>query len=151
MQEICQRAESFLTDIFGGLELSISASASESADGCLVDFSGDDTAYLRAEGGELLEALEHLVNQVFSREIDKGQRIVCDVEGFRSSREAELRAMAQHAANQVRLTGKPFLFGPMDANERRVIHLALAEDGSLQTESIGEGHARRLKVSPKAV
>jgi spoIIIJ-associated protein len=57
--------------------------------------------------------------------------------------------MARHAANRVRSTGVPFTFGPMEANERRVIHLTLAEESDLHTESVGEGAARRLKVSLK--
>ena len=57
--------------------------------------------------------------------------------------------MAGHAARQVRTTSSAFVFGPMDANERRVIHLTLAEEADLHTESIGEGNARRLRVSPK--
>jgi len=60
-----------------------------------------------------------------------------------------LRAMAEHAARQVRTTSSPFLFGPMDASERRVIHLSLAEEADLVTESVGEGHARRLRVALK--
>jgi spoIIIJ-associated protein len=101
------------------------------------------------EGGELLEALQHIVNQVFGRALPKGEHIVCDVEDFRATREAELRAMARHAADRVRATGAAFTFGPMISNERRVIHLALAEEADLYTESVGEGAGRRLKVSLK--
>jgi len=58
--------------------------------------------------------------------------------------------MAQHAARQVRTTSSAFVFGPMEANERRVIHLTLADEADLHTESIGEGNARRLRVSPRS-
>jgi spoIIIJ-associated protein len=57
--------------------------------------------------------------------------------------------MARHAAERVRSTGLPFFFGPMTAAERRIIHLTLAEEANLFTESVGEGNARRLKVSLK--
>ena len=57
--------------------------------------------------------------------------------------------MARHAAERVRATGNAFTFGPMISNERRVIHLTLAEENDLHTESIGEGMARRLRVSLK--
>jgi spoIIIJ-associated protein len=60
-----------------------------------------------------------------------------------------LRAMARHAAQSVRKSGLAFTFGPMIANERRVIHLALSTEEDLHTESVGEGAARRLKVSLK--
>lgn len=96
-----------------------------------------------------MDALEHLVNQSFIRELSEGERFICDVDSFRAIRETELRAMARHAAERVRSTGLPFFFGPMSAGERRIIHLTLAEESNLFTESVGEGNARRLKVSLK--
>jgi spoIIIJ-associated protein len=82
--------------------------------------------------------------------LPEGQRLVCDVEGFRATREAELRAMAQLAADRVRTTGAPFVFGEMTSNERRIIHLTLAEAEDLYTESIGDGSARKLRVALKS-
>ena len=150
MNEIYQKAEEFLNAIFDGLGLEARASASAIEGGCLINIDGPDASLLRSEGGELLEAINHLVTQAFSRSLSDGERIVCDAQGFRAEREAELRVMAHHAAERVRATGVPFTFGPMTASERRVIHLALADDESLLTESVGEGNARRLKVSRKS-
>lgn len=150
MNESCQQAETFLNDIFEGTGLELKARGSQTEDGCLLDLDGEDAPLLRSEGGELLAALEHLVNQAFGRTLPHGQRFVCDVQDFRATREAELRAMARHAAERVRTTRAPFTFGPMDASERRVIHLSLANETDLHTESIGEGNARRLKVSFKS-
>ena len=150
MDDTYQQAERFLNDVFTSADLDIQASATKTEDGCSVDLDGVDAALLRSEGGELLDAIEHLVNQVYSRKLAQHERIICDVHSFRATRVAELRAMAKHAAERVRTTGTSFTFGPMDASERRVIHLTLAEESDLHTESVGEGHARRLKVSLKA-
>lgn len=147
MQEACTQAQDFLNDIFQSAGFDLRASTSSSASGCLLNIEGESSSLLLNEGGELLEALQHLLNQVFSRSFPPGERLVCDVENFRAAREAELHAMARHAAERVRSTGLPFTFGPMNSDERRVIHLALSEDKELKTESIGEGSARRLKVS----
>ena len=149
MNETCQRAQTFLNDVFGGCKLDLDAKAAESDEGCLLELEGEDASLLRSEGGELLSALEHLVNQAFGRALPHGSRFVCDVENFRATREAELRAMARHAAERVRTTRTTFTFGPMNSNERRVIHTSLADEADLHTESIGEGSARRLKVSLK--
>jgi spoIIIJ-associated protein len=149
MSEECQRAEDFLNAVFETSKLDLSASASETDDGCVLNLEGDDDALLRAEGGELLHALEHLLNQARGRSLPHGKRFICDVGDFRATREAELRAMARLAAERVRASHTPFTFGPMDASERRVIHLALADEEDVQTESVGEGNARRLKVVAK--
>src|SRR5918992_5453503 len=149
MKEACIKSQDFLNTVFNGAGFNLHATAGEATDGCLLNIDGADTSLLLSEGGELLEALQHLVNQAFSRELERGERIVCDADDFRATREAELRAMARHASERVRATGVAFTFGPMNSNERRVIHLSLAEEDDLYTESIGEGSARRLKVSLK--
>jgi spoIIIJ-associated protein len=149
MKEIYQQAEQFLNEIFSHIGLELHAEAVEGESGCTVNLDGEDALLLRNEGGELLDALEHLINQSFARSLPEGERFVCDVNSFRALRETELRAMAHHAADRVRSTGLPFIFGPMNASERRVIHLTLANEIDLFTESVGESHARRLKVSLK--
>lgn len=149
MKEIYQQAEQFLNDVLSNVKLDLQAEAVEYESGCILNLDGSDSSLLRSEGGELLDALDHIINQAFARNLPEGERLVCDVHNFRAMRERELRAMANHAANRVRVTGAPFFFGPMNASERRIIHLTLADDSDLFTESIGEENSRRLKVSLK--
>ena len=149
MQEPCANAGSFLHSLFASIGLNLEVSVRETPDECLLDLSGSDSELLQAEGGELLQALQHLVSQAFGRKLGEGRRLVCDVEGFRATREAELRAMAKLAAERVRTTGAPFVFGEMNSNERRIIHLTLAECDDLYTESVGEGAARKLRVAKR--
>lgn len=148
-EDVCTNAGSFLQSLFQGTGLELNVAVHESAAECLLDLSGPDAGLLQAEGGELLQALQHLLNQAFGRKLAEGQRLVCDVEGFRATREAELRAMAKHASERVRATGTPFVFGEMNSNERRIIHLTLADSADLFTESVGEGSDRKLRVSLK--
>lgn len=150
MQETCTKAEELANAIFRGAHLDLHASVAESEEGCLLAIDGADNGLLLNQGGELLDAVQQILNQALGRDLPRGQRIICDADNYRAAREAELRAMAQHAARQVRTTSSAFVFGPMESNERRVIHLTLAEEADLHTESIGEGNARRLRVSPKA-
>ena len=112
MNEVSNQAQEFLNAIFDGANLDLRASDGQTDSGCLLNVDGGDSALLLNEGGELLEALQHLVNQAFGRSLPKGERIVCDVENFRATREAELRAMARHAAERVRKTGPQALLPP---------------------------------------
>jgi len=150
MQDTCTKAGNFLESLFQGTGLNISVRITEKPDECLLDLSGPDAELLQVEGGELLQAVQHLVTQALVRMLPEGQRLVCDVEGFRATREAELRAMANHAAERVRTTRTPFVFGEMNSNERRIIHLTLAECEDLYTESVGDGSARKLRVALKS-
>jgi spoIIIJ-associated protein len=150
MEENCTNAAKFLESLFESAGLSLHVTSQENPAECLMDISGSDSELLQTEGGELLLAIQHLLNQAFGRTAPEGQRIVCDVEGFRATREAELRAMANLAAARVRESRVPFVFGEMNASERRVIHLTLAECEDLYTESVGEGYARKLRVALKS-
>lgn len=151
MNETCQQAEQLINSIFETAGFDLHASAGESDAGCLVAIEGEDSELLLGQSGELLDALQQLLNQALGRALPQGQRIICDARNYRAAREAELRAMAQHAARQVRDTSSAFVFGPMEASERRTIHVALAGEADLLTESVGEGNARRLRVSLRSV
>lgn len=150
MTEVSQQAADFLKNVFDMTGLQLRVGVKQGIAGEVLDIEGKDAELLQAQTGELLEALQHLINQVYGRSLTGGERLVCDVNGFRATREAELQAMANHAANRVRQTGMPFTFEPMSANERRIIHLTLADSEDLYTESIGEGADRKLKIGPKS-
>ena len=149
MSDVPQQASEFLQSLFDGSDLLLSVTVKPGLTGPVLDLDGRDAELLQSQTGELLEALQHLVNQIFGRNLENGERLVCDVRGFRATREAELQAMANLAANRVRETGIAFTFEPMNANERRIIHLTLAESADLFTESVGEGADRKLRIGLK--
>jgi spoIIIJ-associated protein len=149
MEDVSQQATEFLEDLFLSLGLQLCVTLKPGFAAQVLDIDGADAELLEGQTGELLEALQHLINQIFGRNLSAGARLICDVHGFRATREAELKAMANHAASRVRTTGVAFTFEPMSANERRIIHLTLAEIEDVSTESIGEGAERKLKVSLK--
>jgi spoIIIJ-associated protein len=149
MSDVPQQASEFLEALFDGSNLQLSVTVKPGLTGPVLDLDGRDAELLQSQTGELLEALQHLVNQIFGRNLETGERLVCDVRGFRATREAELQAMANLAANRVRQSGIAFTFEPMNANERRIIHLTLAESADLFTESVGEGADRKLRIGLK--
>lgn len=150
MTEVTQQAAQYLEDVFDATGLQLRVAVKKGVAGEVLDIEGKDSELLQAQTGELLEALQHVINQVFGRSLAGGERLVCDVNGFRATREAELQAMANLAANRVRQTGMPFTFEPMSANERRIIHLTLSDSDDLFTESIGEGSDRKLRIVRKS-
>ena len=115
----------------------------------LVDFSGPDSSLLVARGGELLHALEMITVEAVGDMLDEHDRISFDSMGFRQARTDELVMSANVAAENVRKSGAPYAFTPMNSRERRVVHLALRDVEDLRTESEGEGATRHLVVYPK--
>ncbi len=150
MSEIQTKASDFLTEIFSDLKFDLSVLPQKSDEGYLFDLKGKDAPFLLNESGEMLDALETILFQVYGKEIERNERFVCDADGFRQTRKAELQAMARFAAQNVRKSGKPFTFGVLNSTERRVIHLVLQEEEGLITESIGDGRERRLQVRMEA-
>ena len=149
MNEVCQKAETFLSEIFSEMQFNLDVSSEWNDEGCHLNLSGEDSPLALSENGEMLDALETVLFQVYGRELDREHRFICDADGFRQTRKSELVAMARFAATNVRKSGRPFTFGILNSTERRVIHLALQAEEDLQTESIGAGRDRRLQVSFK--
>jgi len=149
MNETCQNAEKFLSELVTDLRFDLSVSSEWTDEGCSLNLKGEDVPFLLSENGEMLDAFEVLLFQVYGREIDRTQRFVCDADGFRQTRKAELQAMARFAAQNVRKNGTAFTFGKLNATERRIIHLTLQEENDLSTESVGDGRDRRLQVRLK--
>lgn len=146
MNETCGKAKELLGDVVEKLGFDLSVEAEWNDEGCLLNLSGDDAHFALAENGELLDAFEVILFQVYGRDLDREHRFVVDAEGFRQTRKAELHAMARFAADQVRKNGRPFTFGVLNSTERRIIHLTLQKEDDLFTESVGDGRDRRLQV-----
>ncbi len=149
MNETCQQAESFLTELVADLRFDVRVSAEWTDEGCLLNLSGEDVSFLLSENGEMLDAFETLLFQIYGRNLDREHRFICDADGFRQTRKAELQAMARFAADNVRKNSRPFTFGQLSSTERRVIHTTLQSEDDLTTESVGDGRDRRLQVRLK--
>lgn len=149
MNETCQQAETFLTELVGEMRFDLKVNSEWTDEGCLLNLKGEDVHYLLSENGEMLDAFEVILFQVYGRGLERNERFICDADGFRRTRKAELQAMARFAALNVRKSGRPFTFGKLNSTERRVIHLTLQTEEDLATESIGDGRDRRLQVRLK--
>jgi spoIIIJ-associated protein len=115
----------------------------------VLDIAGDDLGVLIGWRGETLRALQTVVNLMMGEEESAtGRRLILDVERYRQRREEHVRELALRLANRVKRTGQRYTLDPMHAYERRAIHLALAEDEGVTTESIGREPARRVVINP---
>ena len=149
MTETCTDAEKFLSELVEGLGLQLKLSATMTDEGCTLDLQGDDSHFAHAENGELVDAFETILFQVYGRQLDREHRFIVDADGYRSTRKKELQAMARFAGDQVRKNGRPFTFGALNSTERRIIHTTLQAEDDLASESVGDGRDRRLQVRLK--
>ncbi len=114
----------------------------------VVDFIGDDAEMLLENKAELLLALEHLTMEMLRVPPEDHSLICFDTSDYRRLRIEELRMSAAAAADRVKTSGQPFLFSSMNSRERRILHLALREETTLRSESMGVGSQRQVVVLP---
>ncbi|MBK6724472.1 MAG: hypothetical protein IPG58_14750 [Acidobacteria bacterium] len=93
MNEICTNAKEYLGGLVTDLGFDLTVGAEWNDEGCLLNLVGEDSHFALAENGELLDAFEVLLFQVYGRQLDREHRFVVDAEGFRQTRKAELHAM----------------------------------------------------------
>jgi spoIIIJ-associated protein len=113
-----------------------------------LNVKGDDLGALIGRRGEKLASLQHIVNLIVGRREGQHHRIAIDVENYRGRREEQLRDVADRAAKRVLQTGKIIQLEAMPAVERRIVHMALLENGTVRTQSVGVEPNRRIVVLP---
>lgn len=115
----------------------------------VLDVEGEDLGVLIGRRGDTLSALQYMVNLIVSRQTHTRAQIGVDVEGYRRRREESLQGLARRIASRVKQTRQSMTLEPMPPNERRIIHITLADDPDVMTVSIGEGEGRKVAITPR--
>jgi spoIIIJ-associated protein len=137
-----------------GLEAAVTPREPETAgDGlgmieAVLDVEGDDLGILIGRRGQTLMSLQYVLNLILSKKTGRRVAYGVDVDGYRRRREEALVSLARRTATRVRGTGRSVTLEPMPPNERRIVHMALADDPGVMTVSIGEGEARKVAITP---
>ena len=119
-------------------------------DELLFELIGDDVEPLLANKGEGLTGLEVLVGRIAAKRLGKPVHPRLDADGFRAHRKDALEELARQSAEEVRRSRRPSLLPPLAPWERRLVHLALAEDSEVETQSEGDGFLKRVEVRLKS-
>lgn len=139
----------FVQNVVMAMGLALTASVEETPEATRINLDGEDGGVLIRRGGEGLQALQHVVATTFRRQLGEDNRIVIDCNGFRRDKDAELRQMAQFMADKARSSGMPQEMGPLNPYERRIVHLAIAQDPDVTSESIGDAFMKTVIISVK--
>ena len=121
----------------------------EDLGGPVFEIEGDDAGLLIGRRGDTLKALQFLVKYLVSQKLDANVNMLVDVEGYQDRRYQSLMSMARRVAQRVADSGRPIALEPMPPNERRIVHMALADHSRVTTESTGSGSSRQVVVQLK--
>lgn len=144
VQEVATRA-------LGLMGCDVSADLEETQEGVTVTLQGDGLPGLIGRHGQTLDALEFLVALHVAKRTGRRVTTVLDADGYRARREKTLVEMALQAAEGAAHDGRPVPLEPMEAKERRIVHMALQEDARVRTSSEGDEGARYVVVFPAGV
>lgn len=137
----------FVQKVVTAMGLTLTTSVEESPEGTRINLVGEDGGVLIRRGGEALQALQHVVATTFRKQLGDDNRIIVDCNGFRRDKDAEIRQMAKHMAEKARSSGMPQEMGPLNPYERRIVHLAIAEEPGASSESIGDAFMKTVIIS----
>jgi spoIIIJ-associated protein len=110
------------------------------------DITGDDLGILIGRRGQTLASLEYITKLIVTRRLQAWVPLSVDVAGYRRRRYESLQRLALYLAEQVKSGRRSISMEPMPANERRIVHLALADNPDVTTHSIGDGEERKVVV-----
>ena len=139
----------FVEKVVSAMGLDLKAEAEDMPDGLRINLTGEDGSLLTRRQGEGLAALQHVVAAVFRQDVDERRRLVVDCQGYRKTKDAELKQMATFLAQKARDSGLAQEIGPLNPYERRIVHLAVAEVEKVSSESIGDAFEKTVIISVK--
>ena len=108
----------------------------------------EDSHLLIGQYGTNLQALQHIARLIIRKKTDEKIKFILDINSYRQQKNNSIADLAKEAADQAVMEGRAIVMRPMSAYERRLVHMELADNMNVVTESIGEGEGRKVVVKP---
>ncbi|MDQ3212816.1 MAG: hypothetical protein M3Q85_09095 [Acidobacteriota bacterium] len=147
--ELQERVREFTRQTVAALGIPAEVSIVDTADSIRVEISGEGSEALLRKRAEALDALQQIVNTAFRRELNDDRSFVVDCMDYRKAKDAELRQMARFMMEKAKTSGAPQEIGPLNPYARRLVHLTVAEDPEMSSESIGDALLKTVIISRK--
>jgi len=148
MSSVQEKAGSLVRSVLSAMDLSLQVDVVDTADAVRIEISGAGGETLLKRKGEALDALQQIVNTGFRRELDDDRSFVVDCMGYRRGKDDELRQITRFTMEKAKLSG-PQEMGPLNPYARRIVHLTVAEDAAMSSESIGDAFLKTVIISKK--
>lgn len=145
--ELHDRVREFTRQTVAAMGLNLDVVINDTPDGIRVEISGEGGEDLLRRRAEALDALQLIVNTAFRRELTDDRSFVVDCLDYRKGKDAELKQMARLTMEKVKSSGSSQEMGPLNPYARRLVHLTVAEDASLSSESIGDAFLKTVIIS----
>jgi spoIIIJ-associated protein len=138
-----------LEKIVAAITIDTDVTVEQIQDRVLYRVSGGNPSVLIGKRGQNLEAIQYLIDKIVNKTNERRIRVQVDAAGYLEKRKENLIRLAERMAEKTHKTGKPSTVGPMNAQDRRVVHITLKNDRGVRTQSVGDGYYRKLMIFPK--
>jgi len=149
VRQALEMAKEYLTKMIelSGMNAQVQGEVSENR--IVINVVGESSGLLIGKKGKTLDAIQYILSKMVSKQLGKRAYVVVDSEDYRGRRKKSLAEMALRLGEKAKKVGKPITISPMNAHDRRVVHLALQNDKQLKTRSKGEGLLKRIVILPQ--
>ncbi len=128
------------------IELEMKIQKQDEQENMICSLNTEESNYLIGQYGINLQALQHIARVIVRKKIDQKVNFIIDVNSYRQEKNESIALLADNTARQVILEKRAITLRPMSPYERRLVHLELAKNDQVKTESIGEGNDRRIVI-----
>ena len=136
----------FLDKTLKAMGIPLQITVQDTPDSVRLELSGDGGEVLLRRRAETLDALQHIVNTAFRRQLKDDRTFVLDCLDYRKAKDAELKQMARFMMEKAKSSGAPQEMGPLNPYARRLVHLTVAEDAQMTSESIGDAFLMTVRL-----
>ena len=144
--ELHERVREFTKQTVAAMGVPLEVTVVDAGDNIRVELAGEGGEVLLRRRAEALDALQQIVNTAFRRELKDDRSFVVDCMNYRKAKDAELRQMARFMMEKAKTAG-PQEMGPLNPYARRLVHLTVAEDPEMSSESIGDAFLKTVIIS----
>jgi spoIIIJ-associated protein len=143
-----ERAGDLVKNVLTAMGLALDVEILDTPDAIRIEITGTGGEVLLKRKAEALDALQQIVNTGFRRELDDDRSFVVDCMGYRKGKDDELRQMTKFTMEKAKMSG-PQEMGPLNPYARRIVHLTVAQDPVMTSESIGDAFLKTVIISKK--
>jgi len=144
--ELHERVREFTKQTVAAMGVPLDVTVVDAGDNIRVELAGEGGEVLLRRRAEALDALQQIVNTAFRRELKDDRSFVVDCMNYRKAKDAELKQMARFMMEKAKTAG-PQEMGPLNPYARRLVHLTVAEDPEMSSESIGDAFLKTVIIS----
>ena len=147
--DIIDKLKEDIIEITKLMGMSVNLEVRRRDDSITIKLFSDHNAVLIGRNGSTIAAIQTIIRQIISNEVNEYINIILDVENYKEKRVRSIEFLAKKVAREVAKTKVETKLDSMNSYERRIVHSILSDNKYVYTESIGEEPNRCVVIKPK--